>query len=136
MIDATDRLHNVLAAYSNIPMSLNEEQLNDFIKLLEKMLLKTDLSATDELTLIFMNTLYNIDFSLMLKNNMNKSLIEKLLNFGINFTTHFDLDLQQQCKGNLACLNAYNVISAYKFYIRGFLNEVNLYKHFNHFYFS
>lgn len=105
-------------------MRADESQFNDFVTLLEKMLLSQHISPKDVLTQIFMNTVYNIDFALLEANNTNATLVDKLAKFGIDFITP---KLQAECKGNLACLTAYNVISSYKFYIKGFLNEVNIY---------
>lgn len=98
------------------------------------MLVKPDICAEDPVTVAFLHTLYDIDFALLKKNNKNNALVERLVKFGLDFNNGFDKDLQKACAGNLACENAYNVISSYKFYIKGFLGELNLYKHFSHFF--
>lgn len=128
-LDARPELIDLLESYKNMPMSVDSEQFSYFIKLLSLMLVKSDVSAEDKLTVAFLNTLYDIDFALMKNNNTNKELVEKLAKFGLDFNNAFDKNLQQACGGNLACNNAYNVISSYKFYIKGFLGELNLYIH-------
>jgi hypothetical protein len=96
-------------------MTIDGKQIEDFITLLKVILEKSgqDVSADKE-SLVLIRILYNIDYEVI-----------KLISYGVNITTFYNEQLAEQIRINLTCVNAYNIMSSYKY-----INDAHIYEFF------
>lgn len=99
---------------------------------LSKLLTETNLNQEDYI--LILKSLYDLDFNLYLKNNSDINLVLDLIKYGLDISQLPNDDLFKRCENNLACLDAYNIITSYKSFIKGLCNDLNLYDHFNYFF--
>lgn len=71
-IAATEDLHEIIQASTNIPMSIDIENYNCLITLIEKLQVLSPLSKE---SIAIMNMLYTIDLNKLLNNNIDKELV-------------------------------------------------------------
>lgn len=114
-----------------MPMSVDKQQFNDFKDFLS-VILKMDVESQE--SICFLKALYNIEFNLYLKNNTDTALVNDLMRYGLDLITYWYPNLQSKTENNLSCRTAYNIMSSYKYYLKGLLNDLNVYQHVTHFY--
>lgn len=129
------KILQLLENYSNMPHTCSNEEFIEFITYLQEVCsapLKSDTMFD------FCKSVYHLDLRTILENNSNKELVEKIMEFGRQFTKNYlkTDDLYQQTSTNLACRYALNQIYSYKIFLFGLLNDLNLYRHFNYFFIS
>jgi hypothetical protein len=61
-------------------------------------------------------------------------LIERLMRYALDLDTYHSKSVLLSVENNPAALAIYNKVSAYKYYIKGLLNDANIYSRFNYFY--
>lgn len=139
-IQASPHMLFLLDQLKTTPMCVDNEQFLFLKQLLEEITLHyenvKDNIKEDKFIHSFLKLFYNIDFEKFFEkyHNADHELCEAIMEFGLNFHESFDDLLKARCKNNIACENAYNKMSSTKLYMKGLLNDANIYRHFNHFY--
>jgi hypothetical protein len=137
-IQAAPHLLTLLDQLKTTPMCVDNEQYEYLIQLLEEIQThyqnKENNIKEDGFIHSFLKLFYNIDFTKLFVHNADHECCEAIMEFGLNIHECFDEYLRDRCNNNIACKNAYNKISSTKLYIKGLLNDANIYRHFNHFY--
>jgi hypothetical protein len=78
--------------------------------------------------------IYNLDFAEITK-NMGQDLITKLMKYGLDLDIYHSKALREQCiSASPSGLVIYNRMSSYKYYIKGLMNDANIFSRFNYFY--
>jgi hypothetical protein len=139
-------LYDLIKELEKTPMKVDAEVYEYVISLLEEVNLHYVNNSSlnlkeDEIVQAFIKLIYDIDFKLFFENdslgkpkNNDHALCIRLVQFALDLKTHYDFEIRDSCKTNVACLEAYNKISSYKYYIKGLLNDVNIYRHFSQFF--
>ena len=123
-------LENIIESINTTPYQINNKEVDAFLNILNEL----QENADSESTILIIKCLYNIDFHDFLENNNNENLVRNLISFAKDFTCILNNNLREKCSNNLACIYAYNIIIAQKYFIVGLINDLNIYKHFNFFY--
>lgn len=133
-IYAKEKLTIALNEAEKIQHSVNVEEYLELLQIILKSFSALKSSINNEDVQNILLSLYDIDFSLPLKNNTDNALVLELIEYALNILQPHDVDFFDRCENNLACLDIYNKVTAYKHFIRGMINDLNLYQHFNFFY--
>lgn len=120
-----------------MPMQIETLLFDDFILLLKEQFNKP-FDITNDNMLDLLELLYNIDFKTILKNNTNDYVLE-LLKEILTFAWEIDEDypivgLQARAEEFLTTTYCYNAIKSYKYQLKAFLADANIYKNFRYFY--
>jgi len=133
-IKSTPELKEIMHHYSNTPMVINRRYLKDFRIHTKAILQKALANIEDPVVLPWLTSIYHISFHKLLTNNSNRLLVHSLILFALNLSLPFNYNLKYSVKRNLAYRNAYNVISSYKFFLRGLLTNADIFQHFERFF--
>jgi hypothetical protein len=129
-ITATPKLKEMLN--NNSAMTIAVEELTNFINYTLEILNK-DFSLNDPDILNFL-FIYQLDFREIILNIKDDLLMERLMRYALDLDTYHSKAVLQSVENNPAALGIYNKVSAYKYYIKGLLNDANIYSRFNYFY--
>ena len=127
----TQELEQALDYYTEIPLIISKPQANAFEQIISYI---SSVSVIDETLLIYLTILYGNDFVALHNNNSNLSFVRQITYFALDFTTALLSNIEKVIKINLGCQDCYNKVVSQKYFIKGLINELNLYKEFGHFY--
>src|ERR1700729_127735 len=133
-ITGTPELDEVITYAGAIPYTINENNFNFLMELITN---AASLSPKDPAAREYMHAIYNLNFEEYLKNNTDskdKEIMEELIRYGLDLMEPRDNVLYHQCKEHIGFLAAFHKIRSYKYYLKGFINVCNLYKHFKKLY--
>jgi hypothetical protein len=131
----TDTFNEIKKAYNGVPHSINQQIYNDILELYIKVLTITTNKLDNPLIIQFFKSIYFIDLEPIIKENYEDlNTLETLVTYGLSFNIP-DLDnLKTTVKKHSSFNNIYNKITAYKFILKGLLNDCNFFRHFAYFY--
>ena len=133
-ITGTPELNEVITYAGAIPYAINEDNINFIMELITD---AASLSPKDPAAREYMYAIYNLNFEEFLKTNTDskgKQLMEELIRYGLDLMEPRDDALYKECKEHVGFLAAFHKIRSYKYYLKGFVNDCNLYKHFKKLY--
>lgn len=71
-----------------------------------------------------------------MENTTHSELVERLMRYGLKLDILQDKELLQACKSSksASCLRIYDIIFSYKYYLKGLVNDIAIYRRFNYFF--
>lgn len=133
-ITSTDALLDIISYAGAIPYAINEGNFNFFIEVFTN---ATLLSSKDDQALAYIKAIYNIDIKEFSKHNndsSSKEIIEALIKYGLDLMEPRDESLYSLCQNHIGFMGAFHKMRSYKYFYKGFFNDINLYKNFKKFY--
>jgi hypothetical protein len=129
-LTAKPKLKDILN--NNTTMTIAVEELTNFVQYCLE-ILNRDFSLNDPDILNFL-WIYQLDFREIIINIQDDMLIERLMRYALDLDTYHSRSVLLSVENNPSALAIYNKVSAYKYYIKGLLNDANIYSRFNYFY--
>jgi hypothetical protein len=132
----TETFDAIIKAYNEVPHIVNECVFKDILELYNKALSIPNNKLDNELIKHFFKATYFIDLEPIIKENNQHDLaiLETIIDYGLSFHVADLNKLKSKVINHSSFNNIYNKITAYKFVIKGLLNEANFFSHFAYFY--